>query len=341
MDLSSQEYDPAQFCFPAMNNSCLKDTYHVSTLTVLYLLLVSVMTMTILGNLVVIISIAHFKQLQTPTNILVMSLALADLLLGLVVMPFSMIRSVDGCWYYGDAFCLLHSTFDLFLTSVSIFHLIFIAIDRHQAVCYPLQYPTRITIPVAWVMVMISWSMAALYSYGLVYSKANVEGMDEFIESIYCLGSCALHFNALWSVLDTLLTFFLPCSVMIGLYARIFVVAKKHIRIIGEANQHENENMFKTSRRSERKAAKTLGVVVGAFILCWLPFFINSIMDPYINFSTPFILFDAFGWLGYMNSTINPIIYGLFYPWFRKTLSLIITLKIFEPNSSDISVFTV
>ncbi|XP_067239351.1 trace amine-associated receptor 13c-like [Chanodichthys erythropterus] len=341
MDLSSQEYDSIEFCFPAVNNSCLKGTHLVSTQTVLYLILVSAMTVTILGNSVVIISIAHFKQLQTPTNILVMSLALTDLLLGLVVMPFSMIRSVSGCWYYGDAFCLLHSTFDLFLTSVSILHLVCIAVDRHQAVCYPLQYPTRITIPVAWVMVLISWTLVAAYSYGLLYSKANVEGLEEYIKSRYCIGSCSLLFSKLWSVLDTLLTFFLPCSVMVGLYVRIFVVAKKHVRTISEANHNENVNVFKSSRRSERKAAKTLGVVVGAFIFCWLPFFINSIMDPYINFSTPAALFEVFVWLGYINSTINPIIYGFFYPWFRKTLSLIITMRIFEPNSSDITVLTV
>ncbi|XP_077075793.1 trace amine-associated receptor 13c-like [Siphateles boraxobius] len=341
MDLSSQEYNPTEFCFPAVNNSCLKGTHLVSSQTVLYLILVLAMTVTILGNSVVIISIAHFKQLQTPTNILVMSLALADLLLGLVVMPFSMIRTVNGCWYYGDTFCLLHSTFDLFLTSVSIFHLIFIAIERHQAVCYPLQYPMRITIPVAWVMVLISWSMAALYSYGLVYSKANLEGLEEFIASIYCMGSCSLLFNVLWGALDTLIGFFLPCSVMVGLYASIFVIAKKHARKLDDANQHEKENVFKISRRSDHKAAKTLGVVVGAFIICWLPFFINSMIDPYINFSTPVALFEVFVWLGYINSTINPIIYGFFYPWFRKTLSLIITMRIFEPNSSDINVFTV
>ncbi|XP_026050939.1 trace amine-associated receptor 13c-like [Carassius auratus] len=341
MDLSSQEYNPTQFCFPEVNNSCLKGTHHVYTQTVVYLVLVSAMTVTILGNSVVIISIAHFKQLQTPTNILVMSLALVDLLLGLLVMPFSMIRSVDGCWYYGDAFCLLHSSFDLFLTSVSILHLVCIAFDRHQAVCYPLQYPTRITIPIAWVMVMISWTMIAVYSYGLLYSKANEEGLEEYIESIYCIGHCSLFFSKLWSVLDTLITFFFPCSVMIGLYVRIFVVAKKHVRTISEANQHDNENLFKTSRRSERKAAKTLGVVVGAFIICWLPFFINFVIDSFISFYTPLALFEVFVWLGYINSTINPIIYGFFYPWFRKTLALIVTRRIFEPNSSDINVFSV
>ncbi|XP_057209466.1 trace amine-associated receptor 13c-like [Triplophysa rosa] len=341
MDLTLQEYDSTQFCFPALNNSCMKGTHSVVTQTVLYLILLSAMIVTILGNSVVIISIAHFRQLQTPTNILVMSLALADLLLGVMVMPLSIVRSVTGCWYYGDAVCLLHSSFDLFLTSVSILHLVCIAIDRYQAVCHPLQYPTRVTIPVAWVMVLLSWCMIALYSYGLLYSKANVEGMDEFLKSRYCVGSCSLYFNELWSALDTLITFFLPCSVMIGLYVRIFVVAQKHLKEIGDSNLQEHESRLKGSRRSERKAAKTLGVVVGAFILCWLPFFVNSLIDPYINFSTPPVLFETFLWLGYLNSTLNPLIYGLFYPWFRKTLYLIVTLRIFEPNSSDITVFSV
>ncbi|XP_062857995.1 trace amine-associated receptor 13c-like [Trichomycterus rosablanca] len=331
-----------EFCFPESNISCVKRGYPVAAQTVFYFLLVLAMTITILGNSVVIISIAHFKQLHTPTNILVMSLAVVDLLLGLTVMPLSMIRSVDGCWYFSEDLCFLHSSFDLFLTTTSIFHVIFIAVDRYQAVCHPLQYPTSVTISVAWLMVAVSWTTAALYSYGLLCSKANVDKLEHYIASIYCLGYCSLLFNALWAVLDAFICFFLPCSVMICLYVQIFFVSRRHARKIEGTKQGRNDvilNKFSLRVKHENKAAKTLGIVVGAFNLCWMPFFMNSLIDPYINFSTPPVVFEVFLWLGYINSTLNPIIYGLFYPWFRKTLHLIITLEIFASNSSHIKVY--
>ncbi|XP_027016370.2 trace amine-associated receptor 13c-like [Tachysurus fulvidraco] len=335
-----QEANLEEYCFPGSNVSCLKASYHKAIQTVVYLFLLFAITITILGNSVVIISIAHFKQLHTPTNILVMSLALADLLLGIIVMPFSMIRSVDGCWYFSEEFCLWHSSFDVFLCTASAFNLICIAIDRYQAVCFPLQYPTRVTMPVAWLMVAISWISAAVYSFGLLISKANMENLDEYIASIYCLGYCNILFNALWSVLDTCIAFMLPLFVMIFLYAKIFLISKKHARKFDVAKQMKNDvTKFTQKAKHENKAAKTLGIVVGAFNLCWMPFYINSLLDPYINFSTPLVLFDIFIWLGYINSALNPIIYGLFYPWFRKTLYLMITLKIFAPNSSDIKVY--
>ncbi|XP_017562390.1 trace amine-associated receptor 13c-like [Pygocentrus nattereri] len=336
------EADLKEYCYPESNVSCVRSFYSVAAQSVLYVLLVLAMSVTILGNSVVIISIAHFKQLHTPTNMLVMSLALADLLLGVIVMPFSMIRSVDGCWYFGEAFCLLHSSFDMLLTTASIFHLICISVDRYQAVCHPLQYPTRITIPTAWLMVAVSWITAAGYSYGLMYSKANVENLDEYIESISCMGSCNILFNTLWGPLDVLLCFLLPCTVMFCLYAQIFLVSKRHARKIEGTKQSKTEtslNNISQSMKRENKAAKTLGIVVGTFIFCWIPFFINSIIDPYINFSTPVVLFEVFVWLSYINSTLNPIIYGRFSPWFRKCLYLIVTLRIFAPHSSDTNVF--
>ncbi|KAM6946064.1 trace amine-associated receptor 13c-like [Aplochiton taeniatus] len=296
------------------------------------------MVVTIVGNSVVILSIGHFKQLHSPTNMLVLSLALADLLLGLTVMPFSALRVILGCWFYGDTFCLLHSSFDMFLTSASIFHLVCIAVDRYEAVCNPLRYTTNITMSVAWLMVLTCWILAALYSYGLIYSKANVAGLEDFLESIYCLGSCNLLFNSVWGAIDPLLFFLSPCTVMMGLYTRIFLVAREHARKIEDINQCMNARRG-LSKRSEHKAAKTLGIVVGVFIFCWFPLFFNSVIDPYIGFSTPATLFDVFVWLGYFNSTLNPIIYALFYPWFRKCFTLLISLEILNENSNDMNVF--
>ncbi|XP_035276509.1 trace amine-associated receptor 13c-like [Anguilla anguilla] len=345
--LVHQEPDAQQYCYPAINGSCIKGNHTIAAQVILYIFFVAGIIFTVLGNLVVIISITHFKRLHTPTNILVMSLAVADMLLGMLVMPFSMVRSVAGCWYFGEVFCQLHSSFDMFLATVSIFHLICIAIDRHEAVCNPLHYSRRITIPIAFLMSTLSWSIAAAYSYGLLYSKADEKGVEDYIASIHCLGSCfpfVLSFNALWGVLDSLIAFFVPCVIMMGLYAKIYLVAREHARKIEGMNNKRpvnEENRNKLSQGSEQKAAKTLGIVVSAFIVCWLPFFINSLIDPYTTFSTNSpVLSDAFVWLGYFNSGLNPIIYGLFYPWFQKTLKLIITFKIFTPHSSNINVFS-
>ncbi|XP_029109627.1 trace amine-associated receptor 13c-like [Scleropages formosus] len=338
----SREPDAEQYCYPASNRTCTKYIHSAAAYAALYAFFALGSAVTVTGNLVVLVSIAHFRQLHTPANMLIMSLAMADLLVGILVMPFSAIRTIEGCWYFGEAFCLLHSTFDLFLTSVSIFHLISIAIDRYQAVCNPLRYPTTITIPVVWLMIFLSWGAAAAYSYSLLYTKANVAGLEEYIALINCLGSCNLLFNALWAALDTLAEFFLSCCVMIGVYAKIFLVARQHVRRLGD-NSHQahmnTENTIRKNHSSERKAARTLGIVMGAFFLCWMPFFINSIIDPYINFGTPSIVFEVLVWLGYFNSTLNPIIYALFYPWFQKSLKFIVTMKIFTPHSSDFNVF--
>lgn len=328
-----------QYCFPVSNASCVRTQFSVGTKVALYLLFALGMLVTILGNSVVIVSISHFKQLHNPTNVLILSLAFADLLVGVIVMPFSAIRTIHGCWFYGDALCLLHSSLDMFLTTVSIFHLICIAVDRQQAICNPLQYSRKFSMSVAWIMVCASWALAAVYSYGLLYSKANVAGLEDYMVSINCLGSCNLLFNPLWGILDSITAFFFPCTVMVCLYTKIFIVAKEHVRKIRDMSScSTNRGRCGLIKKSEHKAAQTLGIVLGAFIFCWMPFFINSIIDAYTSFSTPAAMFETFVWLGYFNSSINPIIYAFFYPWFKKCFYFIVSLKIFNPHSSNIKV---
>lgn len=69
--------------------------------------------------------------------------------------------------------------------------------------------------------------------------------------------------------------------------------------------------------KRERKAAKTLAIITGAFVICWLPFFILAILSPTCDcYISPYLMSFSL-WLGYFNSTLNPIIYTIFSPEFR------------------------
>lgn len=97
-----------------------------------------------LGNLLVIVSIIYFTKLRTLTNAFLLSLAVADFLVGIIVMPFSMIKVMFG-WYFGKAFCTIHTVMDVMLCTSSIMNLSCIAFDRYYAVCYRLRYRFRVS----------------------------------------------------------------------------------------------------------------------------------------------------------------------------------------------------
>ena len=325
------------YCAPGSNASCIATRKGLWTDVALYLVFLSGMLVTILGNSLVIVSVCHFKQLHSPTNVLISSLALVDLLVGVIVMPFSATRTVHGCWFYGDTFCHVHFSFEVFLTTLSIFHLICIAVDRHQAICNPLHYSRKITMSVAVMMVCVSWALAAVYAYGVIYSKANLAGLED-ISELFCRGSCYIYFNPLWGVLSSALCFFFPCTVMVCLYAKIFVVAKQHVRKIGDKNNSLNDRgRGGLIKQSESKAAKTLSIVLGVFIFCWMPFFMQYIIDPLTGFRIDPYLLEALYWLSYLNSACNPIIYALFYPSFKKCFHYIITMKVLSSTSSTMN----
>ncbi|KAG8582729.1 hypothetical protein GDO81_008180 [Engystomops pustulosus] len=303
----------------------------------LYLFFTCSITITIFGNLGIIISISHFVQLHSPTNFLILSLAITDLCLGIFIMPYSMIRTVENCWYFGNLFCKIHYGFDLTLSVISIFHLCIIAIDRFYAVCEPLYYPLRITGTVIKHLVFSCWSAAMLFSLGVVISNSHVSGIEGYHILVTCLHICPITFNKLWSMVIFFVCFFIPASIMVGVYIKIFLVSLRHRRII--ENKVLAETYENISKKREHKAAKKLAILMGVFLTCWSPLFITFIIDPFIDYSTPTLLFDAFNWLSYINSTCNPILYGFLYPWFRKALRHIVSGRMSEGNRVNFDLF--
>nr|XP_003223362.1 PREDICTED: trace amine-associated receptor 1 [Anolis carolinensis]XP_008112773.1 PREDICTED: trace amine-associated receptor 1 [Anolis carolinensis] len=332
-----------QLCCESINGSCIKSSWSISIQMSMYVSMLCVILGTVAGNLTVIISIAHFRQLHTPTNFLILSMATVDFLLGVLVMPYSMVRSVENCWYFGEFFCKVHTSVDIMLSTASIFHLSFISIDRYYAICDPLRYKAKINTYVILIMIFVSWMLPALFGFGMIFLQLNMTGAKEtFYKFIYCVGGCFVFFDETSGVVASMVCFYIPGFVMVYIYGKIYTIAKRQARSI-KAVMSQAQIRFQMkhhiSRSRERKAAKTLGIVVGVFLTCWFPFFFCTATDPFMNYTIPPIVIDAMVWLGYMNSTFNPIVYAYFYLWFRRALKMIVLGKVFQQNSSRIKLF--
>lgn len=88
------------------------------------------------------------------------------------------------------------------------------------------------------------------------------------------------------------------------------------------------EQKQKISLSKERRAARTLGIIMGVFVICWLPFFLMYIILPFCSTCCPSMrLINVITWLGYVNSTINPLIYTIFNLEFRKAFKKLLGIK--------------
>ncbi|XP_008506657.2 trace amine-associated receptor 6 [Equus przewalskii] len=331
-----------QLCYENVTGSCVKTPYSPGPRVLLYGVFGLGAVLAVLGNLLVMISILHFKQLHSPTNFLIASLACADFLVGVAVMPFSMVRSVESCWYFGRSFCTFHTCCDVAFCYSSLFHLCFISIDRYIAVTDPLVYPTKFTVSVSGMCVSISWILPLVYSGAVFYTGAYDDGLEELSSAVNCVGGCQTVVNQNWVLID-FLSFFIPTLVMIILYSNIFLVARqqaKKIESTGGKTESLSDSYKSRVAKRERKAAKTLGVTVVAFTISWLPYSIDSLIDAFMGFITPAYIYEICCWGAYYNSAVNPLIYALFYPWFRKAIKVIVSGQVFQDSSASMNLFS-
>uniref|UniRef100_A0A3Q3Q7D8 G-protein coupled receptors family 1 profile domain-containing protein n=1 Tax=Monopterus albus TaxID=43700 RepID=A0A3Q3Q7D8_MONAL len=288
---------------------------------------------TVVGNFLVVLSIAYFKQLQSPTNSFVMSLAVADCLVGLVVMPYSMVRTVEGCWHFGTLFCQLHSSLDVMLCTASILHLSCIAFDRYYAVCNPLVYSLKMSHGRVALLIIVCWAVPMLISFGPIMLELHIADVD----ILFSKDICVFLVNRIYAVMASLVAFYLPMAIMLVAYWKIFKAAKRQARQIsaiesqmaaGVGKDSSKKQRHRNTIKREKKAAKTLGIIMGVFLIFWMPFFTVNIVDPFIEYSTEGIVWDIFLWLGYMNSSLNPFLYGFFNRSFHKAFLMFMGCRV-------------
>ncbi|XP_054482942.1 trace amine-associated receptor 13c-like [Anoplopoma fimbria] len=311
----------AELCFPLLlNTSCRKPQSYGMPVNLL-LSFISLLTAAL--NLLVIISISHFRQLHSPTNLLILSLAVSDFLVGLLLMPVGILLT-GNCWFLGDRMCNLYCIIEFIITSLSVGNMVLISIDRYLAICHPLHYNTRVTLDRTKICVCLCWIYSVLCSI-LIFT----ESLRHPTLNNSCYGECVIAFDWITGSVDFVLTIIVPITVIIVLYIRIFVVAVSQAQAMRSITLQGSVGV--TAKKSEIKAARTLGIVVVVFLICLCPLYFSFIKSQTTSFT-----FTT--WLFYCNSSLNPVIYTFFYPWFRKSLKLIVSFKILQPDSCDMKI---
>lgn len=293
---------------------------------------------TLLGNALVCAAVIKFRHLRSKvTNAFVISLAVSDLFVAVLVMPWRAVSEVAGVWLFGR-FCDTWVAFDIMCSTASILHLCIISMDRYWAISSPFRYERRMTRRFACVMIGVAWTLSVLISFIPVQLNWHRAGAPNATDP----GDCNASLNRTYAISSSLISFYIPVLIMVGTYTRIFRIARTQIRRISSlergcravhrrprASAHE-ESSLKTSFRRETKVLKTLSVIMGVFVFCWLPFFVLNCMVPFCRLerlrAPPCVsdtTFSVFVWFGWANSSLNPVIYA-FNADFRKAFSTIL-----------------
>uniref|UniRef100_A0A8C5I845 G-protein coupled receptors family 1 profile domain-containing protein n=1 Tax=Gouania willdenowi TaxID=441366 RepID=A0A8C5I845_GOUWI len=319
----------SELCFPHLNSSCRKNSRAPAVSMLIYVILSSMSLLTMVMNLMIIISISHFKKLHSPTNSLLLSLAVSDFLVGFLLV-FQIIL-IDGCWFLGDIMCGIYFVLDYIFTAASIGTMVLISVDRYVAVCYPLHYPIKVTQYRVQVCVFLCWTISVFFHCMLLMDNIQQPGLYNT-----CVGECVVIIDFFGGIADVVCSFIAPVTVIVVLYVRIFVVAVSQARAMrsqvkGAIGQGFVQRV--AAKKSEMKAAKALGVVVLVFLMCVCPYFCVTLEsgDAVISASAAAFVMCLF----YVNSFLNPLIYAFFYPWFRNCMKCIVTFQILKPGSSD------
>lgn len=204
-----------------------------------WLFLVFIIILTIGGNVLVCLAVGLSQRLRRIANCFVVSLAVADLLLGLLVLPLSATVELRGRkWPFGGTLCNIYISLDVLLCTCSILTLLAISVNRYLAISSPLSHsrivtPRRVTLAIisiwlvslaaAFLPIQMGWNTADYRVQNLDWGTG-----DENKEEHYC----QFEWNNNYVLIYAFGFYYLPLLLMCGMYLCIFRVAREQVSVL-------------------------------------------------------------------------------------------------------------
>ncbi|XP_037512051.2 alpha-2A adrenergic receptor [Rhipicephalus sanguineus] len=291
-------------------NSTTYYYYGDGAVSVMAVLLLAFMVLAVLGNAMVVLTVLRHRGMRTRTNMFIVNLAIADILVALLDMPVSMATLLRGDWVMGRTFCQFNGFTMALLLMCSIHTLMYMSVHKYLSITRPFSHrgegyrKVAVFLAAAWLWPFFCAVTPFVGLTEIVYKRGASQCGPAYPRDLKMYSHSAL---------ITITNYFIPLGVMAFCYVNIFRVIADHMsRVKSHMGLHN-------SVVQQKRINITLFLVLICFLLCWTPYMIYTF---YVNSRgskthVPYILNPVSYWFGYMNSACNPIIYAFRSPSFR------------------------
>lgn len=265
------------------------------------------------GNYLAVASFCINSKLHTVTNSFIVSMSVGDLLIALVCIPSLLLANLYGPQVpTGVLYCQFSISITVSLMGVAIGNLALNSFDRYRVILYPLKSDVTKR-HVCW-KIILAWLFAFVFGFLPYLGWGRMPNVRKTDETLYCQVRANLSWNYTLAFLCLAGT---PFSLMGVAYWRILTTARRHTKVIAA-----DAARFHGSKRAdfikETRAAKLVGAILGAFMICYLPLFVIVIVDLSTN------ELNSYAYVGgvlmaTINSAINPFIMAAMNREYRNT----------------------
>ena len=264
------------------------------------------------GNLFICLALYRSQTLRAlPTNMFILSLALTDLLMSVLVMPMKVVFSIANQNYSGDGGCNFNGFIGYCLAGISLLTLTQIAVNRYYKIVKPSSYSKIYTRKNSIAMILAVWLLT--FFIGIIsFFVLSVELRKSSLSPI----ECTINFPSKGSLLfytAVIVIYNIPMSVVIAVcYIKVYREVRHHNAAIHRENfPHGVE---------ESTITKMFAAVFVGFYICWLPVFVTNVSNAFGGIPPQTNVYRSFYYLLpiYTSSMINPIIYAVMSKKFRR-----------------------
>ncbi|XP_078382085.1 octopamine receptor beta-1R-like [Oculina patagonica] len=305
----------------------------VAIVEISFFLLINVATL--FGNLLLCAVLLKNLSFRSITNILILALSVADILMGAICMPLTCGALVQGKWIYGDFACQLQCFFIYFLAFVSLQTIVLTSLNRFYRVVKPAKYRRLFTVKKTVGALIALWlSSAIILAVPLTTGAFSATFNPAKAACVIFRKGAAMEHNSYPAILRGLLLLFfavIPSVVIFTCYFKIFRAVGEHFTRVAPSLNVQSARLRLKSRvnSQEMRTTITLFAIVVMFVLSWLPVFVIEIIQAFAIdwWKIPREVQLLWTFFGSFSSAANPLVYGFANSSYRREYRRLLTLK--------------